>query len=681
MPPISFPSDPPAPLRLGVCYYPEQWPKARWREDARAMRALGLGTVRIAEFAWSRMEPAPGQFDWAWLDEAIDVLAGEGLSVVLGTPTAAPPQWLVEAHPDVLPVGADGRVKPFGARRHYCFSSPSLTEATRRIVTAMARRYGGHPAVVAWQTDNEYGCHDTTLSYSPAALAAFRRWLRARYETVERMNEAWGTAFWGLQFLSFEQVSFPVGQPTSPLPAHALDFRRFASDEVVRYNRLQVELIRAHAPGRPVLHNFMGLFAEFDHHACGADLDIAAWDSYPLGHVDTAATFLTEAERQQWARTGHPDLTAFHHDLYRGIGRGRMWVMEQQAGPVNWADWNALPLPGMVRAWTWEAFAHGAELVSYFRWRQLPFGQEQMHSGLNRPDGALDDGGREAAQVGAEIGRLLAAGDAASLAMRPAAVALVMDYPSLWMAQIQPQGKDMAGFGPMLAYYGALRRLGLDVDIVAPDASLAGYPLVVLPGTLHLDEALVERLRASTAVVIAGPRTGSKTDRLAIAEPLPPGPLREWLPVRVRAVESMRPGRTLAIDAGAHGHGVGLQWRDLIELDAGDAAGAQEVRVLARYEDGAPAWLARGRFHLHAGHVDTELLLRWVDAAAREAGLSPLAPEALAPGLRLRRRGQWLFAIHRGPQPAVVPVPQGAIPLLGGATLPPGGVGIWHLSD
>ena len=129
MPPISFPSDPPAPLRLGVCYYPEQWPKARWREDARAMRALGLGTVRIAEFAWSRMEPAPGQFDWAWLDEAIDVLADESLSVVLGTPTAAPPQWLVEAHPDVLPVGADGRVKPFGARRHYCFSSPSLHKA------------------------------------------------------------------------------------------------------------------------------------------------------------------------------------------------------------------------------------------------------------------------------------------------------------------------------------------------------------------------------------------------------------------------------------------------------------------------------------------------------------------------------------------------------------------------
>lgn len=672
-----------SPLRLGVCYYPEQWPRERWRDDARAMRELGLSVVRIAEFAWSRMEPAPGQFDWAWLDEAIDVLAGEGLSVVLGTPTAAPPQWLVEAHPDVLPIGPDGRVKPFGARRHYCFSSPSLALATRRIVEAMAQRYGQHPAVIAWQTDNEYGCHDTTLSYTPAALAAFQRWLQARYESVERLNEAWGTAFWGLQFLSFEQIGFPIGQPTSALPSHALDFRRFASDEVVRFNRLQVELLRAHSPGRPVLHNFMGLFAEFDHHDCAVDLDIAAWDSYPLGHVDTAAGFLSEPERQRWARTGHPDMTAFHHDLYRGVGHGRMWVMEQQAGPVNWADWNALPLPGMVRAWTWEGFAHGAELVSYFRWRQLPFGQEQMHSGLNRPDGARDDGGREAAQVRTEIDRLMAAADPASLETRPAPVAMVMDYPSLWMAQIQPQGKDMAGFGPMLAYYGALRRLGLDVDVVAPGDSLDGYAMVVIPGTLHVSEALAEQLRETTAVVVAGPRSGSKTARLSIADPLPPGPLREWMPVRVRAVESMRPGREMAIDAGEHGRGIGRQWRDLVELDAVDTQGdaVTDLLVQARYEDGAPAWVSRRGFHLHAGVVDEATLVGWVAVAAREAGLKPLGVDALAPGLRLRRRGQWLFAIHRGPGAAAVPVPVGAVPLLGSATLQAGEVGIWHLPD
>lgn len=676
------PADPTTPLRLGVCYYPEQWPRERWQADARAMRELGLSTVRIAEFAWSRMEPAPGRFDWAWLDEAIATLAAEGLQVVLGTPTAAPPQWLVDAHPDVLPMDAQGRTKAFGARRHYCFSSPSLHEASRRIVEAMSRRYGQHPAVVAWQTDNEYGCHDTTLSYTPAALAGFRRWLAERYGRIEALNQAWGTVFWGLQFADFDRIGFPVGQPTSPLPAHALDFRRFASDEVRRFNRLQVDILRANAPGRPVLHNFMGLFPEFDHHALGADLDIAAWDNYPLGFLDTAARFLPEEQRLQWARSGHPDLSAFHHDLYRGVGHGRLWVMEQQAGPVNWADWNALPLPGMVRAWTWEAFAHGAELVSYFRWRQLPFAQEQMHSGLHRPDGERDTGAEEAAQVRAEIDVLLAAGGAESLATEPARVALVLDYPSLWMAQIQPQGADMAGFGPLLRYYGALRRLGLDVDVVAPDADLSAYALVLLPGLLHLPDALLARLDASPAVVVVGPRTGSKTDRLSIAEPLPPGPLRRWLPIKVRAVESMRPGRRYAIEgeAGASGHGV--QWRDLIELDGASAEAAPGPHILARFEDGWPACLRHGRWQVHAGLVDDALLQHWLAQAARQAGLQPLPPgtlEAQSPGLRLRRRGQWQFAFNHGPQAAAVPLPSGATLVLGESLLPAGGVAAWRV--
>lgn len=655
-------------LQLGVCYYPEQWPRERWPADAQAMRELGISTVRIAEFAWSRMETSTGRFDWSWLDEAISVLAAEGLQIVLGTPTAAPPQWLIEAHPDILPMDAQGRVKPFGSRRHYCFSSPAMHEASRRVVIAMAQRYGRHPAVIAWQTDNEYGCHDTTLSYSPAALSSFRKWLAARYQgDINTLNEAWGTAFWGLQYSGFEQIGFPVGQPTSPLPAHALDFRRFASDEVLRFNRLQVEILREHAPDRPVLHNFMGLFGDFDHHAMGQDLDIAAWDNYPLGFLDTAARFLPESARLQWARSGHPDISAFQHDLYRGIGHGRMWVMEQQAGPVNWADWNALPLPGMVRAWTWEAFAHGAELVSYFRWRQLPFGQEQMHSGLNRPDGMPDVGAEEAAQVKSEIDLLLAAEGVDALNTQQARVALVLDYPSLWMAQIQPQGADMAGFGVLLRYYSALRRLGLDVDIVGPHQDLSAYALVLLPSLLCVPEALLQQLATLSAVVVAGPRCGSKTESLSITQPLPPGPLGPWLPMRVRAVESMRPGRHYAVDGGQ-----GEQWRDLIEPQAG-------VAVHARYEDGWPAWLSHGRWHSHAGLVDEALLIDWLAEAARQAGL-PVAPQALPEGLRLRRRGRWQFAINHGPAPATVPVPEGHKLLLGERLLPAGGVAAWLLT-
>ncbi len=355
-------------MKLGVCYYPEQWPRAWWADDARRMREMGLTHVRIAEFAWSEIEPEAGRFDWAWLDDAVEVLAQAGLEIVMCTPTATPPKWLVDAQPEILAHDLKGDVRHFGSRRHYCFSSPEYRAHSQRITRAVAERYGRHPAVTAWQTDNEYGCHDTVLSTSPAARGRFREWLARRYGTVEALNQAWGNTFWSMRLNSFDEAGLPAGTVTEANPSAWLDWRRFASDEVAGFNREQVALIRELSPGRPVAHNFMGFFAEFNHHDVAADLDIAAWDSYPLGH--TNSFFLTEAEKTRWARTGHPDVPAFHHDLYRGMcAGGRWWVMEQQPGPVNWARWNPAPLPGMVRLWTWQAFAHGAEVVSYFRWR------------------------------------------------------------------------------------------------------------------------------------------------------------------------------------------------------------------------------------------------------------------------------------------------------------------------
>ena len=193
-------------MKLGVCYYPEQWDESMWAADARRMVETGLSVVRIGEFAWSLIEPQAGRFEWAWLDRAIATLADAGLQIVLCTPTAAPPIWLVQRHPDMLAVGVDGRTKGFGSRRHACFSSDAFHAASASVVTAMAERYGQHPAVIAWQTDNEYGCHDTTVSYSPNALLRFRAWLVLRYGEIERLNEAWGNVFWSMRYAAFDDV-------------------------------------------------------------------------------------------------------------------------------------------------------------------------------------------------------------------------------------------------------------------------------------------------------------------------------------------------------------------------------------------------------------------------------------------------------------------------------------------
>jgi len=644
---------------LGVCYYPEHWPEALWADDARSMREMGIGYVRIGEFAWSRLEPEPGRLDLSWLRRAIDTLGAAGLKVVLGTPTATPPKWLMDRHPEIAPVDIEGRPRGFGSRRHYSFSSPVYAIECARIVEILAREFGTHDAVAGWQTDNEYGCHSTVLSWGEADLKAFRNWLRLRYQTQERLNEAWGNVFWSMDVNSFDEIALPHLTVTEANPAARLDFWRFSSEQVAAYNAAQVAILRKNSPGRFVTHNFMGFSLDFDHFALAETLDLASWDSYPLGFVERFP--FSEEEKSRWARTSHPDVAPFHHDLYRGVGRGRWWVMEQQPGPVNWAPWNAIPRPGQIRLFTWEAFAHGAEVVSYFRWRQAPFAQEQMHAGLKLPDNSgVSPGGREAKQVGAE---LVALGELPPTTR--ASVALVFDYEASWITRIQPQGADFVYEELAFRWYEAVRRLGLDVDILPPGADLGGYALVLVPSLPHVSEAALAAFAAAEGQVLFGPRSGSKTRNFSIPGNLPPGPLASLLPLRVIEVASLRPG-LVEIVRGATS-GAAKRWRERIEL-----TGPAEID--ARFEDGEPALVRAGRWSYLAGWPDALLLANVMRAIAARAGL---AVETLPEGVRLRRRGDLTFAFNYGDEIYVAPAPASRF-VLGGRGVGPSEVAVWR---
>ncbi len=645
---------------LGACYYPEQWPEAQWAEDARRMREMGLIYVRIGEFAWSRIEPEPDRLDWGWLDRAMATLGDAGLRVVLGTPTATPPRWLVARHQEILPVDAEGRVRGFGSRRHTSFSAPAWLDAARRITTLAADRYGEHKALAGWQLDNEFGCHDTVLSYSPEDLRAFQDWLRRRYQSPERLNAAWGNRFWSMEVSDFRDVTLPVGAVTEANPAARLDYWRFASAQVAEFARMQAEVIRPRSPGRFITHNFMGRFLEFDHWQVAAELDFATWDSYPLGFTEQFPC--TPEERAAFAETGHPDMAAFHHDLYRAVGRGRWWVMEQQPGPVNWAPWNPVPRPGMVRLWTWEAFAHGAETVSYFRWRQYPHAQEQMHAGLHRPDGARSPGGEEAAEVGRELAAL---GDALP-ATRQAPVALVLDYEAAWVARIQPQGQDYNYFELCFRWYEAARRLGLDVDFAAPGAPLQGYRVVLVPSLPIVTEAALSALREADGVVLLGPRSGSKTPSFAVPDGLPPGPLRALLPIRVAQVASLRPGLRHRV-AGAVA-GEAERWREWIEVERG-------AESLASFEDGTAALVRAGRSLYLGAWPDAALLGAVMRFALGE--MAGLVLTELPPHVRLRRRGAWRFAFNYSREDWAAPERDAGRYRIGGPVVPPQGLACW----
>lgn len=618
---------------LGVCYYPEHWPETMWARDARDMKAAGITHVRVGEFAWSRFEPEPGTYDFAWLERAVDILAAEGLKIIMGTPTATPPKWLVDRMQDMLPLDQQGRVRGFGSRRHCCFSHKGYRRECARIVRAMADVFGDHPAVVAWQTDNEYGCHATVHSYSEAASFAFREWLKQRYGTIDVLNKAWGNVFWSMEYKEFSEIDLPDQAVTETNPAHRWDYRRFASDEVKAFNKVQTDILRECAPGRDLVHNYMTFHTDFDHFKVGEDLDVASWDSYPLGSLDMFPA--SREQKAHFVRTGDPDLQAFHHDLYRAVGRGRWWVMEQQPGPVNWAPYNPDPLPGMLRLWGWEAFAHGAELVSYFRWRQAPFAQEQFHAGLNRPDGAPDRGLHEVTQLGHELASLpeLAAPTSAKLA-------ILFSYDSLWALQVQPQGRNFTYVEQAMNLYRTVRGMGLDVDFVSPDADIDPYAMLIVPSEIHVSEALHARLSAFKGTLIIMPRTGSRTISHAIPETLAPGPLSKLLGIRVERVESFRSFASVQITY----QGIDYtfdRWREFVTC--------KDAEIVAACSDGTPAITKRGQAFYIAGWPDTGLLEAFLCNRVDEAGLNRMH---LPHGVRCRTRGAYRIFVNYNPHEA-----------------------------
>lgn len=612
------------PRTLGTCYYPEHWDRSIWEDDARRMVEAGLSWVRIGEFAWSQIEPRESVFQWDWLDDAIEVLGRAGLKVVLGTPTATPPKWVLNKYPDMLAIDAQGQPRKFGSRRHYCFSHLPYRAEAGRITRNLAERYGPNDFIHAWQTDNEYGCHDTVISYSDAARSGFQNWLAARYGDITTLNKAWGNVFWSMEYDDFSEIDLPNLTVTEPSHIHQLDFMRYSSDMVVAFNKVQTDILRTHTDA-PLIHNYMGRIMEFDHFDVGADLDIASWDSYPIGFLSDRLE-ASDANKQHFLRQGDPDFQAFHHDLYRAVGRGRMWIMEQQPGPVNWAPYNPAPLDGMARLWAWEAFAHGAETVCYFRWRQAPFAQEQMHAGLLHPDSTDAPALSEARQVANEIKAMpdakTAKGD----------VAIIFDYASAWAWFAQPQGADFDYFRLVFDTYRALRRAGQNVDILTPDApSLDGYSAIFAPGLMTIPDGLRKLLQSTKTPVVLGPRTDTKDINLAI--PTPMGPNVEGLDVTVRITESIPPTAKFDLKGG----GTARHWFEHI---AGDAE--THIETI----DNQPVLVGRnGLFYLGA----------WLDEAGFDRVIQMfVTPHKMPAGVRVRDTDTHRFWFNYNPHSVTI---------------------------
>jgi len=512
---------------FGVDYYPEHWPEERWPEDARLMAQAGFNLVRLAEFAWSRLEPREGTYDFDWLDRAISILADHDIRVVLGTPTASPPPWLMAKSSELFLVREDGRRATFGNRREYCPNHPVYHDYSRRIVTALAERYAECPSVVGWQVDNEFGAR----CYCSVCRTAFQEWLRRRYRSLDELNARWGTVFWSHEYTDWGQIPMPVETGGSPNPGLALDFRRFASDSYVAYQALQVHILRAKCPDHFVTHNLMGFgYDGIDYFDLARDLDFVAWDIYPRGFWDTRA----EVE---------PSAVALSADTIRGLKRQNYWVMEQQAGPSGWDTVGATPRPGELRLWAYQSIAHGADAIVFFRWRTCRFGTEEYWHGVLDHDGSPGRRYEEIKRMGAEIKRI---GEHIHAATLKPKVAMALSYESRFAFQVQPGHPQFTYAHHFRHIYRALHGRNVPVDVVAPTGDLSAYRLLIAPALHVLSQAAVENLGRfveAGGVLVVTSRTGVKDEYNAVVNHPLPGLLADLCGVVVEEYDALPAGQ------------------------------------------------------------------------------------------------------------------------------------------
>lgn len=498
----------------GVDYYPEDWTAPQWRKDAENMQAAGINLVRMGEFAWAKMEPSEGQFDFSWLDQVLKILNAHGIKAVLGTPTAAPPAWLYAKYPDIAAVNKEGIRYRFGSRRDYSITNPHFLSAARQIVTAEAEHFKNNPAVLGWQIDNEVG---GPYCYDSSCISAFQNWCRTKYGTLDALNKAWGTIFWGQTFTAWSQIPLPWNTLYGAYnPALALDYHRFFSDATRNFVKLQADILRRISPGKAITTNEMGLFDAVDYSRLNTLLDFVAWDNYPMLDGSKYTDYF---------------VAGLSHDLMRGSkNQQNFMVMEEQGGLPGWQTfWSKQAPPQMYRLWAYQAVAHGADGVCYFRWRTSRYGTEQYWQGVLDQDGYLNARYKTVAQMGAEMKRLAPLLDGSRVVSH---VAMLVSPDSRWALGIQPTSKSLSYNRELLLYYSALRRKGVNVDVLFPQSNFSSYKVIFAPllfvTTPALTQKLAQFVRSGGTLVLTF-RSGVKNEHNNVTLETLPGPFAKMV--------------------------------------------------------------------------------------------------------------------------------------------------------
>ncbi len=567
-------------MYFGADYYPEHWPKERWAVDAKLMKEAGFNLIRVAEFAWAKLEPAEGHWDFGWLDEALDVFYKEGIQVVMGTPTATPPKWLMDKHPEIYQVDENGVVQGFGSRRHYCYNSEIYREYSEKIVEKMARHYAGHPAVAAWQIDNEFTAGDGLYCYCEECRQKFIVWLKKKYGSLDALNEAWGTVFWSQTYTDWDQIIVPRRSAAhrktgdreynAHNPGLNLDYSRLQSDAIVDYSNAQARILRRWNK-MPITHNMV--HEELDYYKFAEQIDICTFDNYP-------AVSMHLENRDPVVQTYNPALQA---DIVRGAKNKNIWIMEEQSGPCGWNVLGSTPRPGQIREWSYQMMAHGAESIIYFRWRACLFGTEEYWYGILDHDGVPRRRYEEIKAIGREMPKLAAYNENSRV---DADILMIRSFEQQWSHAFQQHSWNFDYRTYLFELYRGLEKGHYNLDVSNEAAEFSNYKLVVAPAFNLMDEALKDKFEKYVAEggnLVITFRSGTKNMDNSMTERTLPGYFKELAGAEVEEFDSRF--RSSVGVKGDFGCGKASIWADILRPET-----AETVAVYTGdYFEGRPA--------------------------------------------------------------------------------------------
>ncbi len=514
-------------MMLGVDYYPEQWDESLLEKDLDRIVVLGCDTVRIGEFGWHIMEREEGAYDFSFFDKVIEKAKERGLKVIMGTPTAAAPAWLIRNYPDVLSRFADGRERTYGGRHTCCYSSEVYADRAKRIVRKLVEHYRNESAIIAWQTDNELGHEGSDVCWCEKCVKGFREFLRKKYVDIKKLNEVYGTAFWSQQYNSFDEIYAPNATITVHNPSLRLDWERFCSEKIVDFERMQVETIKSVLPSATVFHDFSGggLCKSLDYCAVARLTDKTAYNNYPVWGGQRAPL--------------PPCETAFSLDYIRGLRQENFWITEQIMGAQGHDVTGYTPRPGQAKMWAMQAVARGCDGMLFFRYRGAIKGAEQFCYGIIDADNSEGRKWKEVKELFKELKQL----DCENTQPFKAEVCIIYNFDSLAAFRIQKQSEIFDSEREMKRWHSTFFKVNIPVDVIPCDACFERYKAVIVPNMIICPPSVRERLKTYVmggGAVVASFRTSVKDENnnLTFGEKLPVG-LTSLFGLTVEETESL----------------------------------------------------------------------------------------------------------------------------------------------